>query len=66
MGFSRQGYWGGLPFPSPGELPDPGTEPTSLESPVVAGGFFTSALPGKLGIQFSLLERELLTKLLPF
>ena len=27
MGFSRQGYWSGLPFPSPGELPDPGIEP---------------------------------------
>ena len=30
MGFSRQEYWSGLPFPSPGELPDPGIEPTSL------------------------------------
>ena len=55
-----------MPFPPPGELPDPGIEPTSLESPVVAGGFCTSALPGKLGVQFSLLERELLTKLHPF
>ena len=27
MGFSRQGYWGGLPFPSPGQLPNPGIEP---------------------------------------
>ena len=66
VGFPRQEYWSGWPSSPPGELPDPGTEPTSLESPVVAGGFFTSALPGKLGIQFSLLERELLTKLLPF
>ena len=30
MGFSRQEYWSGLPFPSPGDLPDPGTEPRSL------------------------------------
>ena len=30
MGFSRQEYWGGLPFPSPGDLPDPGIEPGSL------------------------------------
>ena len=30
MGFSRQEYWSGLPFPSPGELPDPGIEPSSL------------------------------------
>ena len=29
MGFSRQEYWSGLPFPSPGELPDPGIEPRS-------------------------------------
>ena len=29
MGFSRQGYWSGLPFPSPGHLPDPGIEPRS-------------------------------------
>ena len=29
MEFSRQGYWNGLPFPSPGDLPDPGIEPTS-------------------------------------
>ena len=27
MGFSQQAYWGGLPFPPPGDLPDPGTEP---------------------------------------
>ena len=30
MGFSRQEYWSGLPFPSPGNLPNPGIEPTSL------------------------------------
>ena len=30
MGFSRQEYWSGLPFPSPGDLPDPGIEPGSL------------------------------------
>ena len=29
MGFSRQEYWSGLPFPSPGDLPDPGIEPVS-------------------------------------
>ena len=31
MGFSRQGYWSGLPFPSPGDLPNPGIEPRSPE-----------------------------------
>ena len=33
MGFSRQEYWSGVPFPPPGDLPDPGTEPKSLASP---------------------------------
>ena len=47
MGFSRQEYWGGLPFPSPGDLPDPGIEPASLTSPALVGGFFTSESPGK-------------------
>ena len=44
MGFSRQVYWSGLPFPSPGDLPNPGTEPTS---PALAGRFFTTESPGK-------------------
>ena len=42
MGFSRQGYWIGLSFPSPGDLPDPGMEPTSLVFPALAGGFFST------------------------
>ena len=42
MGFSRQEYWSGLPCPPPGDLPDPGIEPTSLTSPALAGGFFTT------------------------
>ena len=47
MGFSRQEYWGGLPFPSPGDLPDAGIEPKSLESPALAGGVSTTVPPGK-------------------
>ena len=43
MGFSRQEYWSGLPFPSPGDLPNPGIEPTSLTSPALVGGFFTTS-----------------------
>ena len=43
MGFSRQEYWSGLPCPSPGDLPDPGVEPTSLTSPELAGRFFTTS-----------------------
>ena len=42
MGLSRQEYWSGLSFPSPGDLPDPGIEPVFLMSPALAGGFFTS------------------------
>ena len=42
MGFSRQAYWSGLPCPPPGDLPNPGTEPVSLISPALAGGFFTT------------------------
>ena len=45
MGFSRQEYWSGLPFLTPGDLPDPGIEPTSLVSPPLAGGFFTNVPP---------------------
>ena len=44
MGFTRQEYWSGLPFPSPADLPDPGIKPAS---PAWAGRFFTSELPGK-------------------
>ena len=44
MGFPRQEYWSGLPFPSPGDLPDPGIESMS---PALAGGFFTTEPPGK-------------------
>ena len=43
MGFSRQEYWSGLPFPSPGDLPHPGIEPVFLVSPAFTGGFFTTS-----------------------
>ena len=42
MGFPRQEYWSGLPFPSPGDLPDPGFDPVCLRSPALAGGYFTT------------------------
>ena len=41
MGFSRQEYWSGLPFPSPGGLPDPGLEPAL--APALTSGFFTTS-----------------------
>ena len=47
MEFSRQEYWGGLPFPPPGDLPDPGIESESLASPALAGGFLPNEPPGK-------------------
>ena len=47
MGFSRQEYWSGLPFPPPGNVPDPGIKPMSLVSPALAGRFFTLAQLGK-------------------
>ena len=46
--FSRQEYWSGLLFSSPGDLPDPVMGPVSLVSSALAGRFFTTALPGKL------------------
>ena len=44
MGFSTQEYWSGLPFPSPGDLPNPEIEPVS---PALAGRLFTTEPPGK-------------------
>ena len=46
MGFSRPEDQSGLPFPTPGGLPDPGLEPTSLGSPGLAGRLFTTVPPG--------------------
>ena len=46
MEFSRQEYWSGLPFPSPGDLPNPGTEPRSS---ALQADALTSEPPGKLG-----------------
>ena len=44
MGFSRQEYWSWLPFPSPGDILDPGIKSTS---PALAAGYFTTQLPGR-------------------
>ena len=51
MGFSRQEYWSGLPFPSPGDLPNPGIEPTYLRSPALADGFFTTSATWEAHLQ---------------
>ena len=47
MGFSRQEYWSELSFPIPGDIPNPGIEPTSPASPALAGWFFSTVPPGK-------------------
>ena len=60
MGFPRQEYLSRLPFPSPGDLPDPGIEPMS---PVLAGRFFTTEPPGKPAEQL-LIEQLLIEQLL--
>ena len=56
MGFSRQKYWSGLPFPPPGDLPIPGIEPAS---PALAGRFFNTEPPGKTITKISTLYSDL-------
>ena len=51
MGFPRQEYWCGLPFPFPEDLPDPGIEPASLE---LTGRFLTTEPPGKPNVTYVL------------
>ena len=47
MRFSSQAYWSGLPFPPPGDLPNPGMEPTSPVSPALQAYSLPSEPPGK-------------------
>ena len=58
MVFPRQEYWSGLPFPSSGYLPNPGIK---QESPVLAGGFFTTKPPGKASILITYVKQEINT-----
>ena len=51
MGFPRQEYWNALPFPSPGDLPEPGIKSVSLMSPALAGRFFTTGATWEAVIQ---------------
>ena len=55
MRFSRQEYWSGFPFPSPGELPNKGIKPMS---PELAGRFFTTEPPGKPGRDVSRIQTQ--------
>ena len=56
MGFSRQEYWSGSPFPSPGDLPNPGIKP---RSPTLQAGALTSEPPGKPYVRSVQIEMEL-------
>ena len=59
MGFPRQEYWGGLPFPPPGDLPNPGIKPITLESAALAGGFLITSTPwGLEGTDPKVRDRE--------
>ena len=51
MGFLKQEYWRGLPFPLPGDLPDPGIEAVSSASLLHPGGFFTTESLGEVVLQ---------------
>ena len=65
MGFSRQEYWSGLPFPSPGDPPNPGIEPGS---PALEADALTSEPPGKAGRDVAYLKvwrKARVTRLLP-
>ena len=57
-GIFRQEYCSGLPFPTPGDLPNPGIEPMSLASSVLAGGFFTTDMLQKKSSHFLWEARE--------
>jgi len=57
MGFSRQEYWRRLPFLSPGDLPDPGIEPVSLASPVLAGRSFITSTTWEAPVSETLIKK---------
>jgi hypothetical protein len=61
IGFSRQEYWSGLPFPSPGDLRDPGIEPGS---PTLQADALPSKPPGREGTQLHLLTENWIKYLL--
>ena len=56
MGFSRQEYWSGLPFPSPGDLPDPGIKPGS---PILQADSLPTELQGKVNNQLQMVDQGL-------
>ena len=54
MGFPRQEYWNGLPFPSPGDLPDPGIKPTSPVSPVLQADSLPAHFQHEISFSFKI------------
>ena len=58
MGFSRQELWSGLPYPPPGDLPNPGIEPMSLTFPALAGEFFTTRVTWEALVCYRLIQKE--------
>ena len=61
MGFSRQEFWSGLPFPTPGDLLNPGIKPTSLKSPALQADCLPTEPPGKpSGINYSMIINRVL------
>ena len=61
MGFSRQGYWSGLPFPSPRDLLNPGVELTAIMSLALAGGFFTTGANWEAPVPLIVLNKDILS-----
>ena len=58
MRFSRQEYWSGLPFPSPGNLPNPGIKLVSLASLALAGRFFTTSATWEAPVSIALVLKN--------
>ena len=52
MEVSREKYWSGVQFPTPGHLPNQGIKPASVASPALAGGFFTTSATGKPNVKY--------------
>ena len=61
--FSRQEYWSRVTFPTAGDLPDPGIEPTSLASPVLAGRFFTTSATWEALVHYKEIKMMMTIKL---
>ena len=66
MGFSRQEYWSRVPFPTPGNLPNPGIQSTSLVSPALAGRFFNICATWEAPYYLDYIYKKPISKQVPF